>query len=217
MRKLILLILLVGSLDFTYSQEYDLVITNNGDSIVCNIDSIVDSQIFLEIKVNGKWIQSSILQSQVLDYQENAIDLKDVRLKPGTSYIKPSIDNYNRLNAIYFEFGGVGVFWTLFSYDRIIPITEGIAFVPRIGLSYYDEFYLVYEINFVAGGPHYFEVGFGQNGLLGLQDYLIHAGYRYHGKKGFLFKASPQLFHEYSEGHDKQNSFWLGVSLGYCF
>jgi hypothetical protein len=128
-----------------------------------------------------------------------------------------------RKNSIYIELGGTGTFWTLINYDRIIPINDYLAFVPRIGLSTFDgidHMYPVYELNFVLGHRHYFETGFGQYMFFNTipeKDYMFRAGYRYHGKKGFLFRVAPHLYHVYDPEGESKNGFWFGISLGYCF
>ena len=70
-----------------YSQDYDLIVTTNGDSIACNIDSITDATVYFEMKHNNNWIHTNINRDEVIEYQYGLIDKKFVVFKPGTSYI----------------------------------------------------------------------------------------------------------------------------------
>ena len=119
-----------------------------------------------------------------------------------------------RKNSVYAELFGVGVFWSIINYDRIIPITDKVAIAPRVGLTYYEELFPVAELNFLAGGVHSFEAGVGTPFISWEGTAVVfRAGYRYQGLKGFLFRAAP----EYFTGLDEDNSLWLAIALGYCF
>ena len=53
MKKYLLILLLLISSRFVYSQEfYDLIVKSNGDSIVCHIDSITKTQIYFNTLLN---------------------------------------------------------------------------------------------------------------------------------------------------------------------
>jgi hypothetical protein len=224
MKKLFCILVLLSFFSNSYGQLYDLIVKTGSDSTVCHIDSITETHIYFEMKYNNTWIHTYSKLDEILEIKQDFISEKHVRFKPGTSIIssahklseKDTSYRGVRKNAIYFEFGGTGIFWSNINYDRIIPINNFIAVVPRIGLAIIDEVYPVIELNFVAGGPHFFETGIGTLGIPGVggnKDYLIRAGYRYHGKKGLLLRAAPQYYRLI----DDANRFWFGLSIGYCF
>ena len=76
----------------TFSQHYDLIITDNGDSIACIINIITDSTVYFEMKDNHKWFYTSIKRDQVVEYKYDAIYEYMVLFKPGTSYIDLTYD-----------------------------------------------------------------------------------------------------------------------------
>ncbi len=64
MKKMILppaisvVILLVATCGF--AQDLDLIVTTKGDSIVCRIDSITETNIYFEMKSQNKWAHTQI-------------------------------------------------------------------------------------------------------------------------------------------------------------
>ena len=89
MRLVFLLIVILSCLSPIYSQTYDLIITNDGDSIACYIDSISNSKIYYQAKINNNWIQTYADTSILIEYKLNVIDEKTVTFKPGSSIIEP--------------------------------------------------------------------------------------------------------------------------------
>ena len=79
-------ILLVTSMAF--SQKLDLVVTLNGDSIACQIDSISNSHIYFEMVTNGGDRVKTMLEiEKIKEFKEDFIVEKDYNFKPGTSII----------------------------------------------------------------------------------------------------------------------------------
>lgn len=196
------------------AQRYDLIVRSNGDSIFCKIDSITDTKTFFQTKRNGAWFSTHLYNNEIQSYEESPS-----KKKKNTSSIN---ETCIRQNSIYFELGGTGAFWTLISYDRLIPIKDHLFFIPKIGISYIGFTYPVYELNLAMGGnKHFFETGFGQYMFFETfpeRDFMLRAGYRYHGAKGFMVRVAPQYYQVYwpdQEGND--NKFWFGMSFGYCF
>jgi len=70
------------------TQNYDLVVTNKGDSIACYIDSITDSHIYFEIKLRDNWVHTHIARAEISQYKYNEFDGKVLIFKKGSSYIK---------------------------------------------------------------------------------------------------------------------------------
>ena len=87
MKKFILIFLFISSLGQVFSQDYDLIVRSNGDSIVCHIDSISDTHFYIKIKDRGKWVHTNLKKHEVSEFQYLSLDKKKIRLKRGTSYI----------------------------------------------------------------------------------------------------------------------------------
>ena len=73
-----------------FTQEYDLIVTINGDSIACHIDSITDTHIYYMMKSHGTWIHTHIPNSDVSETKQDVIDRKKYQFKPGTTIIDSS-------------------------------------------------------------------------------------------------------------------------------
>lgn len=88
MKKTILILHFIFFLVVTYSQDFDLIITTEGDSIICKTDSITDSYYFIEMLVLDKWIPTELSKISVIDYQPEVINRDLVVLKQGKAKIK---------------------------------------------------------------------------------------------------------------------------------
>jgi len=69
MKKLVLLSLIVFFHQLSFSQNFDLIVTKNGDSIACRINSITDTHIYFEMISYKKWIQTNIIITKVEEYK----------------------------------------------------------------------------------------------------------------------------------------------------
>jgi hypothetical protein len=89
MKKILMCGLLFVMLVNSYSQNLDLVVTTNGDSIACKIDSITESAIYLQIKTSGNvnWIQTIYNKKDINLYKYGNIDPSKYAFKDGTSII----------------------------------------------------------------------------------------------------------------------------------
>jgi hypothetical protein len=122
-----------------------------------------------------------------------------------------SIASNLRKNAVYYEIFGNGLWVGSLNYDRIIPISPNTGMVVRGGLSFYDKFFPLAEINFLFGREkRYLETGGGYTGFHEGELVFLRLGYRYVGYKGFLFRAAP-IFSV------NQKFLWFGLSFGYSF
>lgn len=83
-----LILILLTFYQFSFSQNLDLIVRVNGDSIACRIDSITDSQIYFDVKNSNKWIHVDISKDMVTEFQYNVINPDFYDFKSGTSYIK---------------------------------------------------------------------------------------------------------------------------------
>lgn len=86
-KKVCILVLALFSIG-AYSQYYDLIVLDNGDSLACNIDSISDSNIYLDMYTNGVRVNSYISKQKILLYQHDVIKRKSVVFYRGSSKIK---------------------------------------------------------------------------------------------------------------------------------
>lgn len=73
MKKLIATWFFVFICFFSYSQKLDLVVTVDGDSIACNIDSITANGIHFEMKFNNIWRTTFLEKEKIADYKLNII------------------------------------------------------------------------------------------------------------------------------------------------
>ena len=118
MKKILYILILLLFFYNAYSQNYDLIVTTTGDSISCRIDSITNTEIYFEMKVNNNWFHTYTNKNDIIEYKLNAIDKKLVIFKSGTSYIVSSREHKNVLYAtagIFFLYYGVNV-----NYERMI-------------------------------------------------------------------------------------------------
>ena len=220
MKKLLLLLVLIATLCLVYSQDYDLIVKSNGDSIACHIDSITDTHIYFEMKNRNYWINTSIYRNEVAEYKYDAIDSKLCVFKPGTSNIQSlkqepaaSIWDIQR-NSVY-----VGIITV--NYSRMIP-GDRVVFTVAGGLSFIVGGLLAETTILIGGTKHFFEPGFMAYLGFGIDDSeidynslmfmpAIRTGYRYQGPEGFLFRAAP-LF-----GCMDGFSVLPAISIGYSF
>ncbi|MFC2152285.1 hypothetical protein ACFLSE_07125 [Bacteroidota bacterium] len=104
MRKIVLITLFVILISNTYSQNYDLIVNTNGDSIACHIDSVSDAHIYFKMKYKRDWINTNYIKGKVVNYQYDAINKKNIHLKSGSSYIVPfnQIPPNEKMNLSFF-------------------------------------------------------------------------------------------------------------------
>lgn len=132
-----------------------------------------------------------------------------------------------RKNSFYFETLGNGAYYSI-NYDRILPIKDKVALFGRIGGTIFSEanthdsllLGLIVEPGLLVGGlKNFFETGVGYTYFSNNTDHLfvITAGYRYHGPKGLVFRATPMYIFNTNNGDVFGNSLWIGISIGYAF
>jgi hypothetical protein len=204
---------------FTYSQDYDLIVTTKGDSIACHIDSITETHIYFEMKSQDRWAQTHMELTDVSEYKRDAIFRKEFVFRTGTSIIespKPELPTSIRdiqKNSVY-----MGVL--SINYARMFPAGDRAGISLGGGLYHFDATGVVGEISVLAGGVrHFFE-----SGIMGVyffpdqnvEDpisgaFSIRAGYRYQGPGGLLFRAAPNLIFA------DDVFVFPALSLGYSF
>ena len=86
MKRMIFILILLSALKLS-AQNYDLIVTTEGDSITCFIDSITNTLIFFEMKIRGNWIHTQIEKNSIVAYKQDVINKKKVNFGSPTSYI----------------------------------------------------------------------------------------------------------------------------------
>ena len=114
MKKLFYILILLSLFTNSYGQFYDLIVTHESDSIACRIDSITDTHIYFEMKVNNNWFHTYTNKNDIVEYKRDAIDKRLFVFKAGTSYIesyKLQISTTNKPGiAAFIELGGKGYY-----------------------------------------------------------------------------------------------------------
>jgi len=127
-RTFVLTLIMFALASSTYSQEYDLIVNVNHDSIACHIDGISVNTIYFEARYKNKWIHTQYDKSQVLDYKLTAISKKDVSFRRGTSIlVNPDSLRINQINRnIVYANGSFLLYYYTYSlnYERILFISE---------------------------------------------------------------------------------------------
>ena len=205
MKKIILIIIFVFATTFSYSQYLDLIITNNYDSIACNIDSITETSIYFEMKTPNKLVSTYISRELTISYELDIIDSNKVIFRPGTSYIErietkdpeiktSTLQNIPR-NLIYAEYNILNL---SINYEKMIPLSRRFGVALRAGVFAFDHYRVIGGLNIIFGGPrHFIEAGFTVPIIKPNGDYVYSLGYRYQSKTGITFKASPCIIGEY--------------------
>jgi len=205
MKKIIfpsaLMVFFLFMVAYGYSQDYDLIVTAKGDSIVCRIDSISETYIFFEMIIRDNWTHTQIGLTDVSDYKRNAVDRKHYIFRSGTSIIEsrttaPAVSMKElQKNSVY-----LGIL--TINYSRMIP-GDRVGFTVAGGISFIIGGLWAETTILTGGTKHFFEPGFGAycgfyadgegnidyNSLM--FGYAIRTGYRYQGPKGFLFRIAP--------------------------
>ena len=114
-------------------------------------------------------------------------------------------------NSVYYEFFGNGLFFGSVNYDRFIPFNKKSGLILRGGFSWYEKVFPLGEINFVTGNQkHHFETGIGFTAFQEGNLVFLRTGYRFHGRKGFVFRVAPLYC-------PTESFIWFGISFGYRF
>lgn len=126
MKKLLLTPIFVLIVFNVCSQNLDLIVTQNGDSLACRIDSVTDMNIYFEMKGNNKWINTNMTLNQVAEYKYDVIDRRKVDFKPGSSFILSKRKVFQSIldlpkNSVFFE---TIIFTNSICYQRLLPISK---------------------------------------------------------------------------------------------
>ena len=87
MKKAVLIFLLIFGHIVSYSQYYDLIITNNGVAIACLIVEVTDDAITYKWMTQKNWVQSSMKKDRIAVYKWKAINKSTVIFETGSTVI----------------------------------------------------------------------------------------------------------------------------------
>ncbi len=167
MKKISIITLLFMSINMIYSQDYDLIVTTNGDSVACHIDSITDTQIYLEMRYNNNWIHTYMNKNKIIEYKYNAIDKKKFYFEPGNSKIHPGKYLAENHHAHIYSFGPSSLslnkgdrYYTMY-YGLMHDFQFGISdqFALRAGSFLFMPFYLLPTYTFSINDKSSFAIG----------------------------------------------------------
>lgn len=111
------------------AQKLDLIVTSDGTSIACRIDSITKTEIYFQMKSHGgNWAQTKDKLDNIIIYKYDFIDRRNYTFKAGTSIIardaNQNLHSFNR-NAVYISAGTLGLYFSASGfYERIISREE---------------------------------------------------------------------------------------------
>lgn len=128
----------------SFSQVYDLIITDKGDSLACKIDSITDATIFFKSKLQNRWTSNYLGKEYISSYTIKAFSKKDIAIDPETSRVlNPlsfKINQINR-NLVYGSSSYLLYHYSaMVNYERILSIKEDArkSISGRIGFGIID-------------------------------------------------------------------------------
>lgn len=217
MNRITFTLILVSLNLYCLSQEFDLIVDNKGDSIVCHIDSITDTHIYFEMKFNNIWIHTNYNRDSVFDYNYDFSYNHEVYFKTGTTIIRKNppfiirvLKNPMPKNSVYLSGNiPIGVF---INYERkFYPKKGKISYGIQLGYSrdkaYHDgihesnHYYYTAKTGFLIGrNIHHFEGNFGiiiQDTGDPLLKPTIELGYRFNIAKLMLVRVGS-FYWEYS-------------------
>ena len=122
MKKVFLLLICMFIVMSAFSQNYDLIVKSDGDSIPCQIDSITNSRLYFTLKHRGHWTQTFINSNQITEYKYNVLPKKSVKYLVNPKYGNSHASDLERKkNVIHGTVGFLGV-WAVanINYERLI-------------------------------------------------------------------------------------------------
>lgn len=185
----------------SFSQDFDLIVKSNGDSIACHIDSVNLTHVYFEMMSNDHWIHTYIERTNIDEFEYDTIDAKQVVFKSGTSIIeeiripKKSMFDLQR-NSICFE-----AKWFIYTliYERMFPLSTHLSIILGGGYSIIFDILsgsgafgsLTGETSLSLGGPkHSFEPGL----IIYPGTMLVRIGYRFQAHKGLILRPAVTFF-----------------------
>jgi hypothetical protein len=227
MRKFLIFIILITSVSYVYSQNYDLVVTNNGDSIACYIDSITETHIYFRMKNRERWVNTYLENTKIKSFEHNVIDKKAYNFESGSTKIlglKKDINSQYDIPKNSIILSNDFLFSITLNYERLIPIHEHVGFMLRIGSGYTaesgNELVIMSQPSMLIGNSkHFFETGVGYYQTFNTSpSFFPLIGYRYMGIKGLTIKAFIKVDYYTDKNWIRewgQGKVWPGLQIGY--
>ncbi len=202
MRRFALFLLLALNGHILSGQTFDLIVTDDSDSILCKIDSITADDIFFTARKNSVKLSTNIPLSKVSEYSYSSVSKKDMKQIPGTIYYKSTPPLDMNKNTFFATLAPGGYSFILGSFERMI-INNPESFIASswlgIGGGYVAEFFGDEGIAFKAfytglTGPNnnHLEFNLGITYMSAVSTTvtpLATVGYRYQKANGhFLFR-----------------------------
>jgi len=197
----------------TTAQQYDLIVTKEGDSISCQLDSIANGRFYFKMKVKNQFVNTFADAREIKNYEYNAIQASE---KQNTNTFVNSL------------FVGITFVALTLNYEHVFQLAESTKISMRGGIGYdflNTNTIFMGEVNLIFGKfKNFFEAGIGYQVPQKFPGILIfRPGYRHESKRGVLLKTYPMLFVNLANDHD--NIFeddWkvfvgVGVSIGKSF
>lgn len=195
MKKSIYILLFIAFSSNLKSQ--DLIITQSNDSIICRILKQTDDSIYYRTYENRIWHYNEIAKSNILNT---------------SGKYKPLSFNYrHRPVSLFLEFAGATYFYSA-NIDLNVLVYKQNKLFARAGMGpdIFSGTIRTFAFGYLYGRNHNLEISLGANSKTEFRVYPISIGYRYVGRKGFLFRATPMYLHNTSG-----NVLYFGLSLGF--
>ena len=223
MNKILTILFILISFIAGAQKKKDLIVTLEGDSILCSIDSIDSDYIYFVMIKDALPINSKVLRKSIRSYEENAYRTNDFKYEHGSSKITGPYSTMYDINKNYIYYSTT-IFTNSIHYER--TFIHGAQFSSGIsaGIGIFGDinnFGSEIQVNFSVFGPLN-NVEFGPGIFIFLNNpysspfYNFHAAYKYLGTRGFLFKISPMIVY-YSSDILPDIFPWFMISVGYNF
>lgn len=218
MKKLFVLFVLLSVTKALFPQLNDLIVTKEGDSVRCQIDSVSNNVISFKVKAKNTIVNTYVDSTQVMNYQFNFYPEE----------MDKAFSVYQISPYKHSLFVGLTLVAFTVNYEQIFRVDSSNRFSLRGGFGYdflNQKMIFMAECNYILGKRNNFaEVGLGYQAPEKFPGMVIfRLGYRLESRQGVLFKVYPMLF--FNLANDKDNVFedeWkvfggVGVSIGKLF
>uniref|UniRef100_UPI0032170B2C hypothetical protein n=1 Tax=uncultured Draconibacterium sp. TaxID=1573823 RepID=UPI0032170B2C len=198
MKKIMFLLVMLSLQTTAHPQDYDLIILSSGDSIVCHIDSITDSKVFLAMKYKNKWIKTHYNLDKITDYKTGFYRKEELLfIGDRPKLLNPEFEG-NRFLSYHRNTFTVesNIAFSSIRYCHLWPRQNNNWLSAGAGINYFafGDWWASLESTFLIGkGKHYFEVG--AELFLPMEDIpgATIVGYRFQGNNGLVLKANLHL------------------------
>jgi hypothetical protein len=121
---------------WSYSQNLDLVVNSQGDSIVCKIDSITDSQLYFHLVQKRGAVQYGLHLNEMQSYSYNSISEEQYAYINGTA----TLYNFDKTGYKHLKHKYSKRLYKYQTTDKYNPGAAGfLALIPSVGHIYTNE------------------------------------------------------------------------------